>query len=273
MSGRTLTARRVSAVAAFAATVMLTVAKAGPPFVTDDPDTPGPNHWEINVAYLLEAGREGIEPSHALPTSTSSRRFYEHAIPLLDINYGWHDNDQLKFEVPLMLLDPAEGNDEFGIGDARFGYKFRFVDEAAALLSMSVYPQIDLPSGDEDRGLGAGDPVLTLPFQLGKHFLDEQLFVYGDIGYEEQLADEQDDVLFFGIAAEFEVRPGLVLGGEIHHVHAISSESADDTLFNFGFKYDLTEAVTLLGAAGRSFDPSADRGADVLVYLGLQFRF
>jgi len=25
-------------------------APGGPPWLTDDPDTPGPNHWEMNVA-------------------------------------------------------------------------------------------------------------------------------------------------------------------------------------------------------------------------------
>jgi hypothetical protein len=29
-------------------------AQGGPPLMTDDPDTPGPGYWEINVATLLE---------------------------------------------------------------------------------------------------------------------------------------------------------------------------------------------------------------------------
>jgi len=26
--------------------------QGGPPFISDDPDTPGPGHWEINLGFL-----------------------------------------------------------------------------------------------------------------------------------------------------------------------------------------------------------------------------
>jgi hypothetical protein len=29
-------------------------AQGGPPLITDDPDRPGPGHWEINIAALRE---------------------------------------------------------------------------------------------------------------------------------------------------------------------------------------------------------------------------
>lgn len=244
---------------------------AGPPLVTDDPDTPGQNRWEINVAYTLETGRQRIATTTGGDTAA---RFWEQEIPLLDINYGLFDNDQLKIELALSLIDPADHESEFGLGDVRLGYKYRFLDESSFPLSVSIYPQVDLPTGDEDHDLGAGKAAFTLPFQFGRHFMDERLFVYGDVGYQEQLANDEDDALSFGVAAEFEVREGLVLVGEIHH-HAPThnAEGRDDTLFNLGFKYGLSATATILGAFGRSFNPSADRGADLLVYLGVQFTF
>src|SRR5204863_428992 len=33
------------------------VAQGGPPLITDDPDTPGPGHWEINIAALMAKTR------------------------------------------------------------------------------------------------------------------------------------------------------------------------------------------------------------------------
>jgi hypothetical protein len=29
-------------------------AQGGPPLITDDPDTPGPRHWEINVSFFRQ---------------------------------------------------------------------------------------------------------------------------------------------------------------------------------------------------------------------------
>ena len=45
----------------FALLILLTVspattwAQGGPPLITDDPDTPGPRHWEINFASVIES--------------------------------------------------------------------------------------------------------------------------------------------------------------------------------------------------------------------------
>jgi hypothetical protein len=33
------------------------LAQGGPPMITDDPDTPGPGYWEINVVRILEKSR------------------------------------------------------------------------------------------------------------------------------------------------------------------------------------------------------------------------
>ena len=35
------------------------VAQGGPPLITDDPDTPGPGHWEINLAASRETNQSG----------------------------------------------------------------------------------------------------------------------------------------------------------------------------------------------------------------------
>src|ERR1043166_6823829 len=65
-------------------------AQGGPPLLTDDPGTPGPGHWEINLAATMERGRAG--------------RTFE--LPLLDITYGVGERIQLKFEAPWV---PATG--------------------------------------------------------------------------------------------------------------------------------------------------------------------
>src|SRR5439155_2538760 len=59
-------------------------AQGGPPLITDDPDTPGPGYWEINLA--------GVVARH--PGSQSAD------LPRVDANYGAGRRVQLKFEVP-----------------------------------------------------------------------------------------------------------------------------------------------------------------------------
>src|SRR5207253_1044200 len=49
-------------------------AQGGPPMQTDDPDTPGPGYWEINLATLFETGRDGRRVGGAARRSQLRRR-------------------------------------------------------------------------------------------------------------------------------------------------------------------------------------------------------
>src|SRR5438128_2822541 len=81
------------------------VAQGGPPLITDDPETPGNGHWEINVAWTL--------------SQKHNRRLF--GIPLLDVNYGFGEHIQLKVEVPWLVLQERGARTQSGIGSANFG--------------------------------------------------------------------------------------------------------------------------------------------------------
>lgn len=239
-------------------------ALAGPPLITDDPDTLPKGRFELNTAYTFNLSAR---------SDTGGGRTWEQEAPLFDLNYGLAEGVQLKFELPLVVLDPGEHESaRAGPGDLSLGAKLRLVSEKDFLLSISSYPALGVPLGSRSRGLGTGSPSLTLPIEVGRHFLDDKLFVYADGGYEEQFAKGEADRWFAGLAAEYEVREGLVLCAEVRHDFGIRG-SPDDSLFNLGFKWTITESATLIGAAGRSFNPSPESGADLRVYLGTQWSF
>src|ERR1700733_8729114 len=86
---------------------------AGPPLLTDDPDTPGPNHWEINIAM----------------TSLDEAHEWELGTPLLDLNYGVGEHIQLKYQVPLTVFVPERGGARVGMDNSLLGVKWRFLDQ------------------------------------------------------------------------------------------------------------------------------------------------
>jgi hypothetical protein len=242
------------------------VAWAGVPLITDDPDTLDKGHWEINIAYTLDVSA----------SMGSGGRTWDHGAPQADLNYGLFDNTQLNFQVPLEILDPAGGTGtRVGIGDAQLGCKLRLIDGEKAPIALSVYPRVGIPSGDEWRGLGTGSPSLTLPVQIGQHLLDGKLFLYADFGYEEEFAHAQPDSWFGGVAAEYAISDRFTLCGEVRYEHRLHGEagSVDDSLFNVGGKWKLGETVSLIGTIGRSFDPKPNAGSSLLGYIGLQFSF
>src|SRR5438876_3343632 len=83
-------------------------AQGGPPLITDDPDTPGPGRWEINISAQSDSGN-------------GQRRM---ETPRLDVNYGVGQRIQLKLEMPWVQL--RRDNDRRraqGPGDATAGVK------------------------------------------------------------------------------------------------------------------------------------------------------
>ena len=98
-------------------------AQGGPPFRTDDPDTPGNRHWEINIGVIGERNPGGGD----------------YDVPNIDLNYGLGDRLQLKYEVPIAVhetrpqpataTDPAtSGSVIGGLGESLMGVKWRFYE-------------------------------------------------------------------------------------------------------------------------------------------------
>lgn len=251
-----------------AATVLMVAALvapsfAGPPLLTDDPETLPEGEFELNTTYRLTL---------SAPDAAGGRT-WEHEAPLFDLAYGLFENVQVKFEVPLLAIDPA-GNDpaHAGIGDASIGSKIRFLKEDEAPFELAIYPAIGLPLGTRSRGLGTGSASLVLPVEIGRHFLDDRLWIYGDAGYEDQFAKGEGDLWFTGLAAEYNLSDDITLVGEVHFEFGLQG-APDDSLINVGVKWKLTDYASFIGAIGRSFDPSQDAGIDLLLNVGVQWSF
>jgi hypothetical protein len=259
-----LSAAHARIVAGFALMSLTAAVLAGPPLITDDPDTLPKGRFELNTAYTLTlSGRD----------AAGGGRTWEQEAPIFDLNYGLTEGVQLKFELPFVVLDPRDDESvRAGLGDLSLGTKLRFLTEKEAPLSVSIYPALGVPVGSRGRGLGTGSPSFTMPVQVGRRFLEDKLFVYADGGYEEEFAEGEADRWFTGIAAEYEIREGLTLCGELRHDFGVRG-SSDDSLFNVGFKCTLSESATLIGSAGRSFNPSSDSGSALLGYFGVQWSF
>lgn len=91
------------------AAASLARAQGGPPFITDDPGTPGNRQWEINVGFL---------GSHN-PANSS------YQTPNIDINYGWGDRIQLMASPYLAVATDENNTTRAGLGESLLGIKWR----------------------------------------------------------------------------------------------------------------------------------------------------
>jgi hypothetical protein len=235
--------------------VLLTVGQAfaGPPLLTDDPDTPGDKHWEINVAVTLDRSQ--------------TESTYE--TPILDLNYGIGDNIELTYEVPWLIDREQYTGTQCGLGNSVVAVKWRFLDEELYGLSMSVYPQFEFnpPTNSAARGLVDRGMNLLLPVEASKKF--GRVWITGEFGYtyRQNLSDEW----LYGLSSGYEIQENLTIMGEIHG-GATTEFKDNEVVFNIGTQWDLTKKYGLLASAGRSFNRVTSDEPNLLIYLGLQIR-
>jgi hypothetical protein len=226
-------------------------ALAGPPFKTDDPEPVEYRHWEVYLASQYERNRDD--------TSATA--------PHLEINYGGYPDLQLHLIAPLVYENPKGGPSEYGYGDTELGFKYRFLHETDLLPQVGIFPLIEIPTGDEDRGLGNGKAQVFIPVWLQKSW--GPWTSYGGAGYWFNPGKGNENWWFLGWEAQREITDLLTFGAEVFH-QTPSEEAGDiDTGFNVGGFINLSELQHILFSAGRDlYGPNR-----FSCYLGYQLTF
>jgi hypothetical protein len=221
--------------------------RAGPPFVTDDPEPPPPGGWEINLPFILEHASGATEMD----------------APLFDLNYGL-PGIQLKLEIPVEVIHDDSDGTVAGAGDLLLGVKWRFLNNEQSRAQLGVYPQLLLPTGDHARGLGDGGSAFVFPLLAQKNW--EKWTLYGNVGYWWQTGAETSDYVYAGAVLEYEITERLTLGLELFGNSPKERGGRSELAFNFGGTWMLSKHFNLLFSGGR--DIVGDTHA--MAYVGLQ---
>jgi hypothetical protein len=150
--------------AALAMLSFATAVRAVPPFITDDSDTQGAGHWQ------LELIGEHVHHKHSAQTDGATvSQLRQITVASSVLTYGW--SERLDLAVTLNALatrveeDGALQSKASGAGDTILEAKWRFYEDEGT--SLAVKTSLSLPTGDENRGLGTGKVSGALNFILG----------------------------------------------------------------------------------------------------------
>jgi len=210
-----------------------TPAMAGPPYATDDPEPVEFRHWEIYVASQASRTPNG----------------WSGTLPFLDVNYGAFPNVHLHLMVPFAFVRPRHEPRQYGYGDTELGAKVRFIQETAWVPQIATFPTIELPSGNEDRGLGAGHVQTFLPLWLQKSA--GPWTTYGGGGYWVNPGEGHRDWWFVGWQVQRRLLSNVTIGTELYYTTAQEDTGASELRSNVGCVIDLNENHHLLISAGR----------------------
>lgn len=225
-------------------------AQGGPPYFTNDPGTPGPKNWEINVGYI--------------PVLYSNNSVSH--TPDLDLNFGIGERIQLTYENAWLRVAGPDGQANYGLGQSNFGVKWRFYDAGEKGLSISTFPQgfVNNPNDSVKRGITPASQAFLLPFEFAKKFgpLDANL----ELGYN--FVHDGPSGWLTGLVVGHTFNR-LEVDGEYYNTSTYNPYNNQPTL-DAGARYRLHNPIIVLLMAGRGLE-SASRNQPYFVgYFGVQ---
>jgi hypothetical protein len=228
------------------------VVYAAHPLITDDTGTQGKRKFQVEAT-----GEATYDKETDLGGKTRETGGEFSAI----VSYGIIDTIDVVLGIPYqwarVKVDGVTISDEDGVSDISLEGKWRFYDKDR--LSFALKPGITLPTGNEERGLGAGKATYGMVFITTKEI--KSLAFHLNLGYtrNENKIDERKDVWHVSLASELEVvrdlkavanigiernpdksshtDPAFILGGLIYS----PLENLD---IDLGFKVGLTKPET-----------------------------
>ena len=206
---------------------------AGPPFRTDDPIPVDYHHGEF---YLFSTGTRDAEGTSGVG-------------PAVEFNYGILHNTQLHLIAPMAYDTPRRENSHFGYGDTEIGIKYCLVNETDLLPAIGIFPLVEIPTGDRDKGLGNGKAQYFFPLWLQKDF--GKWTTYGGGGYWINPGSGNKNYWFSGVLLQYSFSDTFFLGGEIFYQTAHRVNGRDGSGFNLGGSVPLVGNFQLLFSAGR----------------------
>jgi hypothetical protein len=221
--------------------------------ITDDPGTPGDRKWEINLAVTFE---------HR-PDETS------YDLPEIDLNYGVGERIQLTLQTAPVILKRSEHGPIGGLGGTEAAVKWRFLDQEANGLDVSMFPRIifNVVQSSGRRGLAEDGTRFQIPFQIaktwGRFHADVEFGPVGrSVGRSEWL---------YGMVGGFDVAKPTMLMAELHGTSRMNFSQQVLTL-NFGLRHEFTETRILIVSLGHEI-VSPDQPLALIGYFGVQLLY
>ena len=120
------------------------------PFTTDDAGTTAPRRFHLELAAAFAELPAADRPAHAQQTLVTS------------IALGLGDRVEVGIDWPWIAIRSIDAPDAVGSGDLNTYLKWRILDASGRRPALALVGALELPTGEERRGLGSGERDETL---------------------------------------------------------------------------------------------------------------
>lgn len=178
----------------------------GPPYQTDDPVPVDLHHYEFYIFGSADGTPVEIDAVG----------------PAFEFNWGALPRVQLHAILPWGVVAPrnnpaylpsGSGPTEFGLTDMEVGAKIAFIKESKHIPQIGTFTMLELPTGNADKGLGAGKVWYKVPIWLQKNVGKWTFDGGGGYAFNSQVGYR--DFPYTGWLVKKELSQTLELGAEV----------------------------------------------------------
>lgn len=217
--------------------LVASVAKAGPPYVTDDPAPTDHHQWE-NFQF--------IDFTHAGGSTDGTAG--------LDLNYGAAENLQLTLVLPAEFEHAGETHWQSGEVELAAKYRLLVSQPQSRMPDMAVFPRVFIPTHHQDPA----HLSVLLPVWFGKD--QESWSWFGGGGYLINPGAGNRNAWLTGMAMTRSISERLQVGVEIYHQTAQTDDDRSFTGVNAGMDYRLSKHWSLLASFGPGIQHAREEG-------------
>ena len=240
------------------------VAWGAHPLITDDAGTQGKGKFQVEVNGQYDSDKETVNGVSAESTGGQVAT---------TLSYGFIDNADLVLGLPYqwgkVKEDGVTLSDEKGVSDMTFEVKWRFFEKDG--LSLALKPGVRIPTGNVEKGLGAGRTGYHAFFIGSKEAAPWAFHV--NVGYigNENKADEEKNIWHASLATTYEVIKNLKVVGNVGiERNPDKAADKDPAFFIGGVIYSLSESLDI--DVGVKYGLTAAE-TDWSLMAGMAFRF
>ena len=212
-------------------------AQAAHPLVTDDTGTQGKGKFQLELTGEYNKDKENVAGVSVKETGHEAAA---------TISYGAGEAIDLVLSCPYQWVKTEENGtttaDEDGISDTVVEAKWRFWQQEC--FSLALKPGIRFPTGNDEKGLGAGKVGGHL-FFIGSWELDAWA-IHTNLGYirNENKADEQKNIWHASLAATWKFVKDIKLAANVGIERNPDDSAKHDPAFLLGgLIYSVTENI------------------------------
>jgi len=211
-----------------------TLAFAAHPLVTDDAGTSGKGKAQLELN-----GEYGHDKDAGVTSKTIGGA--------ASVTYGLTESLDLVAGVPYLHvrnMEDATSSTENGLSDISLEMKWRFYEHED--LSLAIKPGLTLPTGDEEKGLGAGKAAYSLFFIASKELAPWAFHL--NLGYirNENTLDEGKNIWHASLASTLAISDQLTIVANLGIESNPDKLAGTDPAFILGgLVYALSETVDL----------------------------